>query len=397
MNKAERESFDRKVLGYVRAKGTVCVNEVARHFNKKWETASSSISRLVKKGAIHYLPEMGDNPMFYSIWEDIRKKPITSDIEKAQPVVHELEPKQESNDVYARLDVLWTRATMPTEVIEKAGFVCHPTVRGRDIPPTFVRGHLHGQYLVRIIRVGTVPATYRVPNTNITGGWISRVMKGAGNKCYYGHMKFPDDREKFKFHSMADKDGHLSNLSVYVHPRFIYYKANASTALIEFEQQVKDILNILEQYGWEFGEIVQRGIYSMGYNNRSYAEQMPVNHTERPKDIVHFDSSIGSSSDGCTEAEIYRVQGRLSEDQMDALVEHPQRILDLEAKADAQDQRITDINDKLDKLIVVAEKNVRLTEMTMAVTLGSIPNNPQSTDNGPEQPLTAFREDVMYG
>lgn len=396
MRKEEREAFDRKVLHFVRAKGTVCVNQVARHFNKKWETALGSINRLQKKGLIFYHPEMGDNPSFYSIWKDVKGAGAISDTPVQQPAVEKQESELESNEVYARLDLDWTRAEVPSQIVEKGGFVCHPSVDKSKVPPTFVRAHMHGQYLVRILKVGVVPSTYRVPNTEIVGGWTSRLMGQAKNRCYYGHMKFPEDRDKYKFHSMADKEGHLSNLSVYVHPRFIYYKGNAGTASVEFSEQVKDVLRVLEQYGWEFGEVIPKGTYSMGYNNRAYAEQMPKNHVEKDTDVVKFDSSPGSSDKGCTEAEIYH-DGELSERQMDVLVEHPQRIMDLEARADSQSERITVLDHKLDKLIDVAEKNVQLTELTMTVSMGGVPNAVAKGQEQEGHPVTAFREDVMYG
>ena len=396
MRKVERDAFDKKVMHFVRAKGTVCVNQVARHFKKKWETADSSIKRLVKKGEIFYHPEMGDNPCFYSIWKDLKGKEVINDTLKGQPAVEKVESKQESDELYARLDLHWRRAEVPSEVIEETGFVCHPSVNKKDVPPTFVRAHLHGQYVVKINKVGMVPSTYKVPDTEIVGGWTSRIMGQAGNKCYYGHVKFPEDKEKYKFHSMANKNGDLKSLSVYVHPRFIYYKGNAGTSSIEFEAQVKDVLHVLEQYGWEFGEIRCAGIYSMGYNNRAYAEQMPKNHVEKDTDVLHFDSSPGSSEAGCTEAEIYR-KDELSEEQMDVLVEHPQRILDLEAKADVQNERISNLDQKLNKLIDVAEKNVQLTELTMTVSMGGVPGLPLKDQNPDNRPVTAYREDVMYG
>lgn len=396
MRKGERDAFDKKVMHFARAKGTICVNQVARQFGKKWETANASISRLVKKGLLFYHPEMGDNPSFYSIWKDLKGKEAISDTPAHHPDNEKLESKQESDELYARLDLDWTRAEVPSEIVEKTGFVCHPSVNKKDVPPTFVRAHLHGQYLVKINKVGTVPNTYKVPNTEITGGWTSKVMGQAGNRCYYGHMKFPEDKDKYKFHSMASKEGVLSNLSVYVHPRFIFYKGNAGTASIEFEAQVKDVLRVLEQYGWEFGEVIPKGTYSMGYNNRSFAEQMPTNHIEKDTDPVKFDSSPGSSDKGCTEAEIY-YNGKLSEDQMDALVEHPQRILDLETKTDEQTERIATIDQKLDKLIDVAEKNVQLTELTMTVSMGGVPNTPLRDQNPDNHPVNAYREDVMYG
>lgn len=397
MRKDERDAFDRKVLQYVRAKRTVCVNQVARHFGKKWETANTSVSRLVKKGLIFYHPEMGDNPCFYSIWRDTKGLAVLNDTPITEPDIEKREEKRESNDIYARSDPLWARADTPDKMVERGGFVCHPSVDAKKVPSTFVRGHMHGQYTVHILNVGNTPSTFRVPDTEITGGWTYRSMGAAGNKCYYGHIKFPEDREKFKFHSMADKNNNLTTLCVYVHPRFIYYVGNAGTAMIEFDQQVRDVLHVLEQYGWRFDtQIKQKGTYSMGYNNRSYAEQMPTNHIEKDTDPVKFDSSPGSSDKGCTEAEIY-FDHTTAEQEIEVLVEHPQRIIRLEANAEDQNQRINALDSRLDKLITVAERNVQLTELTMSMSMGIPPReltNPETLRN---PPVSARREDVMYG
>jgi len=390
MRKSEREDFDRRVFVYIKAKKTVNVNEVAKKFGKKWETANASIQRLVREGKVFYHPEMGDNPCIFSIFPEKRNDPITRSVPKAEP-----DAKPSEGDIYAQFDIEWRRAEVPDEVIEEKGFVCHPSVKGSDINQRFVRAHLHGQYLVRIVKVGRTPDTYVVPGTEITGGWTSRIMRGAGNRCYYGHLKFPYDRDKYKFHTMSDKEGNLSKLSVYVHPRYIYYQGNSATASTEFRRQVEDVLEILREYGWEFGEVVPKGIYSMALNNRGYAENMPTEHFETTEDMVRFDSSPGSSSEGCTEAEILN-DHPTAEAEMAVMVESPRRILALESRASRQEQRIDSVDTKIDRLIDVAEKNVRLTELNMTVTMGA-PEVPVREPSAPPMPASDFKGDVMYG
>jgi len=403
MRKHEREAFDRKVLIYIRAKGTVNANEIAKQFGKKWETANASILRLVEQGKVFYHPEMGDNPCFYSIWKDPRDQPLTKRKAYAERKAKLSEEQSVSEgasdtdgDLYADIRLEWMRAEVPDQVLEQKGFVCHPSVKGSDLSQSFVRAHLHGQYLVRIVKVGRTPDTYLVPDTQITGGWTARLMKGAGNKCYYGHIKFPNDRQPYRFHSMADKDGNLTNMSVYVHPRYIYYQGNAATATIEFRRQVEDVLEILREYGWEFGEVIPKGIYSMALNNREYAEKMPVTHLESSEDGVFFDSSPGSSDKGCTEAEIL-CDHPTAEQEMAVMVESPRRILALESKTSQQDLRITNMDSRLDRLIDVAEKNVQLTELNMVVTMGS--NHMSDHHRAEEPPVVASvsKGDVMYG
>lgn len=398
MKKAERVSFDRRVLAYITAKGTVCTNEVARHFKKKWETVNRSMERLLKNKQIFYLSEMGDNPYFYTIWNPDERVAIPSDTQITEPAVEKRETERENSELYARHPLGWRRASTPDEIIETGGFVCHPKVTKKQAPRTFCRSHIKGQYLIEVTKVGLVPSTYLVPNTEITGGWMCKVMKGAGNKCYYGHIKFPEDPDKFKFHAMAAKDGGISKLSLYVHQRYIYYKGNKEIAMTEFEQQVRDVLRILEMYDWRFGAIERKGTYHMGYNDQNYAKQMPTDYDEKESDTVHFDSSIGQSPDGCTESEIYDDHEN-AERQFEVLVEHPQRILALEAKADQQAIRIENMDNKLNRLIDVAEKNIQLTELTMAATMNLAQTPPANNGKGGEviQPTRQYPGDVMYG
>ncbi len=66
MNKSERVSFDRKVLAFVKAKGTTNTRRVASALNVKWETADRSLKRLQKKLQVFYYPDM----KLWSIFND---------------------------------------------------------------------------------------------------------------------------------------------------------------------------------------------------------------------------------------------------------------------------------------------------------------------------------------
>lgn len=395
MRKAEREELDRKVLALFKAKGTLCPNQVKRHFQIKWETAQKSIMRLVKNGDLFYHPEMGDSPSFYSIWSDHASPRYFTDGQQSKNGTKNrdsttttfVKPYSEGGIV---------RGT-PGETIEKEGFLCHPSMKGKDVPRTFVRGHLHGQYYVKVKQAGSMPETYVVPGTEITGGWTVRKMNG--NDCYFGHLKMPDDRMAFKFHLMTDKDGKFNGMSVYVHPRYFYYKNNPQTASVEFRQQVIDVITVLSNYGWVFGEIVQKGNYSMALNDPVLASHVKSDHIESETDEVLFDSSVGSADGVCTEAEvIYRQPSDAETNAL--LVELPSRFIGLEDRVDALGRSVNGMVRVLestiphmDNLTRTVGNLVEVTEFNSSVIFGTA--HPLGTDQsyvGKDN-----KEDRMYG
>ena len=399
MRKQDQEDMDRKVLSYIRAKGTVNVNRVAGHIQRKWETAEKSLKRLSLKGLAFYHPDMH----LWSIWPDHASPRYFEDGQHTQ----KMEKDGKSHEYYVR-EFPSSESIVRGEVgqtIEKRGFLCHPSMKGSEIPRTFVRGHLHGQYLVTIKTVGQMPSTFALKDIETTGGWIAKKMNG--NLCYYGHINEPSDPKTWKFHTMSDKDGNLDKLSVYVHPRYIYYKDNPEIASQEFRQQVKDVLRILECYGWEFSEIVQRGTYSMALNDPILAGHMPVNHIETESDSVIYDSSPMSSEDGgCTEAEILFNEPS-DKDRMDLLVELPDRFLHLEGKAASIESRLGHLDHSIQTMTSILESTIphmanltqtvsdlaKATELNTSVIFGQ---GFSPTENRPSY-ISQSKEDVMYG
>ena len=386
----KQKALDRKVLQYAKAKGTVCTNEVARHVGRKWETVQRSIDDLVEENRLFYHPELGRNPKFYSIWQDHAPSRLSDDSQHTE----KRESGDDTHDDCAR-NFHFSQGIVRGavgQVVEKAGFIAHPLTRGKDLPRTFIRGHVHGQYVVEVRSVGKMPETYRVPDTPLTGGWVARRMNG--NVCYYGHLKDPNDRADFKFHAMTAKDGSIKSLSVYVHPRYVYYKDNAATASQEFRQQVADITSVLERYGWRFGPAVMRGTYSMGINDRNLASNVPTNHLERSNDQVLYDSSIGSAGAQCTEAEILDNTDTAQAD-ADLMVELPSRFRSLEASVNA----ITGILERSipaqESLTRTVSELVRATDITTTILLGN-DHSPIGPDYEPVSKKTT-EEDVMYG
>ena len=331
MKDAERDEFDRKVLAYFKIKGTLCPNDVAKHFNKKWETAFNSIRRLVDSEKIYHHPEMGRSPSVYSIWPDHASQRYFG------PIQHPENGNGKGKTTVSTFDYSPTAQGIVrgelSQIIEKEGFLCHPSMKGRDLPRTFVRGHMHGPYFVDVETVGMMPETYLVPDTKITGGWTKRTMKG--NSCYFGHMKMPDtgDTKPFKYSAMTDKQGNITGMCIYPHPRYFYYKDNERTAAIEFRQQVKEVLRVLEIYGWKFGSIIPKANYSMAINDPILASHVPTSHVESSTDSVVYDSSPMTNEGGCTEAEVI-ADHPTAEAEVELMVELPQRVWTMETKID---------------------------------------------------------------
>lgn len=406
MNNAEREAFDKKVYSYFKVKGTLCPAEISKHFKKKWETAHNSILRLVEKGLIFYHPEISRSPKCYSIWPDHADNVNQRYFEPSQTSKNgNLRGKSTTSTLDSSpFDEGIVRGQV-VQIIEKRGFVCHPSYKGKDLPRTFVRGHIHGQYFVDIKTVGKMPETFIVPDTEITGGWTKRRM--TGNLCYYGHIKFPEDRQDFKIHAMSDKEGNLRGLSVYVHPRYIYHENNSMTASLEFRQQVKDITKVLEYFGWEFGSIYCKGKYSMAINDPILASHVPVNHSESVTDTVLYDSSPMSADGVCTEAEILDDHDG-AEAEVNVMVELPKRILAMESTGRRLEDRIRVLDSSVNQMADLLSNTIPhmenltktvhdlsiVTEFNSNVIFGT--SNPLPT----EQPYigkTESKGDAMYG
>lgn len=396
MNKRERAELDRKVMALFKAKGTLCVNQISKHCQIKWETAYNSVKRLAKKGDVFYHPEMGDNPSFYSIWPD-RNDP------RYIPTIQRTPKREKKRDLTTSTLVSPPISSgivrgNPVQIIEERGFVCHPSTKGKDVPRTFVRAHIHGQYFAAVKTVGKMPETFVIPHSGVTGGWIVRKMNG--NNCYYGHINLVDDPKPFNIHAMTSKDGSITGLSVYVHPRYIFVEDNPVTASLEFRQQVIDITDVLKEHGWEFGEIVQKGNYSMALNDPILASHVPKNHIESNTDSVLFDSSVGNADGVCTEAEIL-YEKPSDEDTMKLMVELPNRFISLESRVSSLNKTVVQMVGVMEKTIPHMENLTKtvsdlatVTEFNSSVIFGT--TNPLGK---PDQGYIAkdTKEDRMYG
>ncbi len=397
VNGSERDEFDKKVLAYFKVKGTLCPNDVAKHFKKKWETAYNSIRRLVDNEQIYYHPDMGRSPMVFSIWPDHASQRYFGPIQRSEK--GNLDGKSTTSTFdYSPIGEGIVRGEV-SQIIEKEGFLCHPSMKGKDLPRTFIRGHLHGQYFVDVEAVGMMPETFLVPGTEITGGWMKRPMKG--NSCYFGHVKFPEDRMAFKCHAMTDKEGNITGLSVYPHPRYFYYRNNEKTAAIEFRQQVKDVIKVLEGYGWKFGSIYMKGNYSMAINDPILASHVPTAHVESSKDSIVYDSSPMAADGVCTEAEVI-ADHEGAESEAELMVELPQRVWSMESKISSLSKNVDGMVNLLSTAIPHMENLTKTvhdlsvaTEFNTTAIFGT--SNPIPKGDTPYIAKDNDKGDAMYG
>ena len=393
------DTLDRKVLTYVKAKGTTNVNRVSRQFKVKWETAQRSLSRLRAKKQVFYHPDM----KLWSIWSDNQIARCFEDGQHTEKRESEGEP-----DVpYARfLPQLKSNVRgFVGQTTESEGFLCHPRTKGYDLPRTFIRAHIHGHYSVKVLEEGRMPQTYANSDERYSGKWYSKKMNG--NMGYFGEITMQEDPVPFKVNALSTKDGSVNRFSVYVHPRYVFKQNVRNVALAEFYQQVRDVLDILERYGWKFGDIKLSGYLSMGINDRNLAANVPVNHTEFDTDPVHYDSSPGHADGVCTEAEIYDDHPTAEAEAM-VMAELPMRILGMESRLESVGNRMDGIESRLTEVARIVEMNTvtsermvssieglsKLTEFNTNILLG---NQVLPSDGSPDYIAKAKTGDVMYG
>lgn len=399
MKRIDSAALDRKILQYVKAKGTTNVNRVARQFKVKWETAERSLKRLMAKAQVFYHPDM----KLWSIWADYQLSRHYSDGQTDE----KREKTGDSDVLYARF-IPQLKSTVRGEVAqitEKVGFVCHPRTKGYELPRSFIRGHIHGHYSVVVIEEGRMPSTFADSDLGYSGKWYSKPMNG--NIGYFGEITIPDDPYPFKVQALSNKEGRIRKFSVYVHPRYIYYDKNVETASVEFVNQVRDVLDILERYGWRFGDIKQCGNYSMGINDRILASHVPTVHVENETDPVKYDSSPGKADGVCTEAEIF-ADHPTAEAEAAVMAELPVRILDMEDRMETVGDRLSSIETRLTDVSRIVEMNTvnterlvssveglsKLTEFNTNVLLGT---QTVPTDGTPNYIAHSKKGDVMYG
>lgn len=401
MANIDRDDLDKRILTYLKAKGTTNTFRVSQHFKIKWETADRALKRLQAQAKVFYHPDM----KLWSIWADYQ---LTRHIDVGQQSENVEISTEGTTPMFVDFPLLTSIVRGDVaQTVEEQGFVCHPTTKAEDVSRKFVRGHLNGVYSVEILKEGRMPNTYADSDLGYKGIWYERKM--TKNYGYFGELTLPEDPKVYKFHALARKDGTLKVLNVYVHPRYIFYKDNAATASSEFLQQVSDVLSVLKRYGWAFGKAKQGGTYHMALNDSFLPSRVPVDYTEKSTDILHFDSSVKDGKDGfCTEAEIYDDHSGAREE-VDFYVELPQRFQRLEERVDRIEntlnnligvvERLVDANERTGQAVETIANAVELvakqTELNTSILLGNIPK----TDDETKKEYVAKpnkKGDVMY-
>lgn len=297
MTTEEQTRYDTRVLELIKQFGTITPNKLASVTKRKHETAKASLVRLEDEGYV-YSTKSG-NRTYYTLMPGGKNKRIKPDVRRVE----------NSNDRVARISYisplsdqppfLLHRANNRLEVIPERGFVCYPSVTGSEVSRDFIRTHVRGEYQVKIRKIGQFKTTDYIPETDIRIRWTKKGLNG--NIAMHGKIQIPEEREAFKIRTVSQSNGKFTLLSVWVHSRYIYYLGKDLTAELEFVQQVKDICDILNHFGWEFNEdsVQLVGNVHYGINDTNLATRIG-RYAESDSDTVHYDQSHG-----IPEAEIY--------------------------------------------------------------------------------------------
>ena len=174
-----------------------------------------------------------------------------------------------------------------------------PTTSGSQIGREWVRIHVSGVYLVNIEKVGDFK-----PYHNDTDESVEWSTSPFGKSTAYNGKVFlhNGDIVAFKIKSVLGcRAKTLKVLMIYVHPRFCWHEGHENTAIMEFRQQVNDVLDFLELHGWRFDRttIALKGELHTAINDPVLGSQVGQYH-QMPNDPLHFDHSHGIN-----EAEVY--------------------------------------------------------------------------------------------
>ena len=286
------ENLDQEVYSLLQRLGTATINQLASILKRKHETVSRAVLRLEENGQVSILKNGRTR------YVSLRPSPANKRVRPA--VQKEGRKGGNDNEVYARTSFNFsiTRAKIPAERVPLDGFVLHPSVRGCDVGREWVRVHNNGEYQVKIVQVGDFRSYNRNDDVAIT--WDTAFLNT--NKAYNGKVFLKDtDLSAYSIRAVESKDGSLSILSVWIHPRYVYYKNHEATAYNEFTQQVKDVCKALEVHGWQFDydTIEMKGQLHTGINDPITGSQVG-RYNQTPGDSLHFDHSHG-----IPECEIY--------------------------------------------------------------------------------------------
>lgn len=297
--KVSKEDLKRHIMEFANKHGSFCINTISQQYKIKWETVNTTVQKLVSEGRLFLIADT-QNPRMYSIWPstDLKrtKKTVLATIE-------DREKTGEESQYYARYTIPYLRASDHDDIRKSIGFVCHPTVKGNEVDIDFVRAHWRGSFTVEVKKHGSMHPSWKLDGEQTVGSW--KVTPMSGNLSCSGRIKLGDDPEAYSINALTRKDGTIGSLRVYVHSRFIFYKASDRTAIAEFHQQVEDITGVLAKFGWEFGQIADNGKIenlhrAMNSIKLGMIAMQAKGYEDKETDMVHFDHSHGTP-----EAEVY--------------------------------------------------------------------------------------------
>lgn len=279
------DALDQQVYNVLLKMGTATINQIASVLNRKHETISRAVLRLEENGKVNILKN--GRTKFVSLRPSPLTKRVRPDIPKKG------EQGGNKNEVYARTSCEFpiTRAKLPAERVSLDGFVLYPTVRGCDVGREWVRVHHNGEYQIKIDHVGDFKPYNR--NDDVAVKWEMSFLNT--NKAYNGKVFLKDgDPSAFSIRAVETKGGGLETLSVWIHPRYVFYKNHENTALSEFKQQVIDVCKALEVHGWHFNydTIELKGQLHTGINDTVLGSHVG-RYNQTPGDSLHYDHSHG--------------------------------------------------------------------------------------------------------
>lgn len=279
------DSIDEDVYRVLLQIGTATINQIASKLKRKHETVANAILRLEENGKVNIIR---NGRIRY-----VTLRP-NSTTKRVRPASEKTPMKNgNGNEVYARSSSVSTfmRGKTVSERVTMDGFVLHPATRGCDVGREWVRVHVNGEYQIKIKKVGDFKAYNR--DDDVAVQWYQSFLNT--NKAWNGKIYLKDtDTEVYRVRAVESKDSTLSTLSIFIHPRYVYYRNHEATAYHEFRQQVIDVCGALVSHGWEFDydSIEMKGQLHTGLNDTILGSQVG-RYNQTPGDDLHFDHSHG--------------------------------------------------------------------------------------------------------
>lgn len=286
MSGNDGSSYEEVLFSIISKVGPQTANACARRTGRKQETAKRGLTKLVERGLLY--TKTAGRTVYYVLMPNARYEPDPKKWDS------EVEMKN-GGYVRASCDLTFSRASNRTEVIPIAGFVCHPSTKGKNVDREWTRAHHNGEYQIRIVKVGSMKTTDYYADTDIRIAWD---MNGLNTnvQCHGKIFLNPTgDTRPWTLRTVSTKDGSFELLSIRVHPRYVYYDRYEETAEHEFRQQVLDIVDVLERGGWIFDKtsIVRKGKIHKAINDVNLGRVVGDYHPQ-PGDELTYDHSHGT-------------------------------------------------------------------------------------------------------